>query len=328
MRNTKPVTCNTHAEAAPSAWAVALLRVRGDLLPRLSNSDWSCVTEIAVVPAALATPNQMKMGSISPFTSRHEPNEEATMSCTCCKKHELAGRYGERHCTMLRLTGAASRRRASADDERQVLACLCPFGPLASVLTRAPAHHLQITGSRGRRTPMTTASVVWVLVGFMLATSSQCPLLVTLYRKCTRTLTSENACQVARGAAFCSPAAALLSGTPRAQAGGPGACFLGAPPLLALGGRWDAVRGSARAPGSRVVVVMLAKGGKTKKKPGTVAENRQARFNYQIDETFECGMSMYGLGMLVCRCKYVVPKSYIRIPYVFLVQASYLWARR
>jgi hypothetical protein len=78
-------------------------------------------------------------------------------------------------------------------------------------------------------------------------------------------------------------------------------------------------------------VVMLAKGGKTKKKPGTVAENRQARFNYQIDETFECGMSMYGLGMLrygVGTCKYVVPKPYIRIPCVFLVQESCWWARR
>ena len=34
---------------------------------------------------------------------------------------------------------------------------------------------------------------------------------------------------------------------------------------------------------------MLAKGGKKKKKPGTVAENKQARFNYQIDQKFECG---------------------------------------
>ncbi len=121
---------------------------------------------------------------------------------------------------------------------------------------------------------------------------------------------------MARGTAFCSPAAVLLSGTSRVQAGGSGACFLGAPPLFALGGRWGAVRGSARSPGSRLAVEMLAKGGKTKKKPGTVAENRQARFNYQIDETFECGMSMYGVGMRrhgVGTCRYA-PAPHLHIP--------------
>ena len=47
----------------------------------------------------------------------------------------------------------------------------------------------------------------------------------------------------------------------------------------------------ARGPVGRRLgaIVMMAKGGKQKKKPGTVAENKQARFNYQIDETFECG---------------------------------------
>ena len=92
--------------------------------------------------------------------------KEATM--VSCKEHVLAGRCSESHCAMLRPTGAASRRRASADDERQVLAYLCPFGPLATVLTPAPLHGDQITGSRGRRTPAVTSAVVWGLVGFML----------------------------------------------------------------------------------------------------------------------------------------------------------------
>lgn len=47
--------------------------------------------------------------------------------------------------------------------------------------------------------------------------------------------------------------------------------------------------------------VMLAKGGKPKKKPGTVAENRQARFNYQIDEKFECGIVLVGTEVKSCR---------------------------
>ena len=36
-------------------------------LPLISNSDCSCVTEMAVVPEAAATPNQTKIGSIPTF---------------------------------------------------------------------------------------------------------------------------------------------------------------------------------------------------------------------------------------------------------------------
>lgn len=53
---------------------------------------------------------------------------------------------------------------------------------------------------------------------------------------------------------------------------------------------WNPCRSGFRAAGRRCgEIVMLAKGGKKKKKPGTVAENKQARFNYQIDQKFECG---------------------------------------
>jgi len=48
-------------------------------------------------------------------------------------------------------------------------------------------------------------------------------------------------------------------------------------------------------------IVMLAKGGKPTKKPGTVAENKQARFNYQIDEKFECGLVLQGTEVKSCR---------------------------
>ena len=58
---------------------------------------------------------------------------------------------------------------------------------------------------------------------------------------------------------------------------------------------------------------MLAKG-KQKKKPGTVAENRQAKFNYQIDEKFECGIVLVGTEVKSCRAgKCNIQEGYVRV---------------
>lgn len=51
--------------------------------------------------------------------------------------------------------------------------------------------------------------------------------------------------------------------------------------------------------------VMLAKSGRARKKPGTVAENKQAKFNYQIDEKFECGIALVGTEVKSCRAGHI-----------------------
>ena len=59
---------------------------------------------------------------------------------------------------------------------------------------------------------------------------------------------------------------------------------------------------------------MLAKGGKAKKKPGTVAENRQAKFNFQIEEKFECGIVLVGTEVKSCRAgKMQIGEGYVRV---------------
>jgi len=46
---------------------------------------------------------------------------------------------------------------------------------------------------------------------------------------------------------------------------------------------------------------MLAKGGKKKKAPGTIAENKEARFRYEITEKLECGIALVGTEVKSCR---------------------------
>jgi len=95
---------------------------------------------------------------------------------------------------------------------------------------------------------------------------------------------------LAAAAMMVEPAAAFLGGA----VAGFGVPRQARPALFSLG----AGRGRVGLGGT---IVMLAKGGKAKKKPGTVAENKQARFNYQIDEKFECGLVLQGTEVKSCR---------------------------
>lgn len=45
-----------------------------------------------------------------------------------------------------------------------------------------------------------------------------------------------------------------------------------------------------------------------------MAENRQAKFNYQIAEKFECGMVLFGTEVKSCRAgKVQIAEGYVRV---------------